>query len=361
MANQSARWLQQPQVGIVTFAIAASVLATAWSRHASLTDASTAAMTLCLIAAVVLGYKFPIYIRHNTKLSVSSIPLFLFAALLPPPLACTAALIAIALGGLAVRKQRGSYFSDIATHAGRGSIIVLMGSVVAHVSLSSGDQLVRMLPYIGAAIVLWAGDLLTLPLALTPICGERPGRILVTAAREGGLSEAAQYVVGVMGVLLAMQQIWALLLLVVPTGLIYLACKKEMDADTFQLLESMADSVDLRNPYAAGHSRRVADLVNGILCEFGMQGQEARHIQTAARLHDIGKIGLPDELLMKTDNLSDEEQRVARTCPDQAVELLRPYPDLSRCIEMIRHQHERWDGAGYPEKRGGTDIRSVRG
>jgi HD-GYP domain-containing protein (c-di-GMP phosphodiesterase class II) len=129
-----------------------------------------------------------------------------------------------------------------------------------------------------------------------------------------------------------------------------------MDGDTFQLLQDMADHIDLRGSYTKGHSGRVQELVEGILDQLEMHGQEAIQIITAARLHDIGKIGLPDQLLINSGSLSPEEQALVESYPAQGADLMKAYPDFARGLEMVRHHHERWDGTGYPDRLAGTDI-----
>src|SRR5947209_12107254 len=113
------------------------------------------------------------------------------------------------------------------------------------------------------------------------------------------------------------------------------------------MLESMADAVDLRDPYTGGHSRRVADLSELILKALPMRGPEADLIVSSARVHDIGKIGMPDQVLKKEGPLSDEEWVFMKDHPVKGAELLRKYPDFARGAGIIRHHHERWDGLGY--------------
>jgi hypothetical protein len=312
------------------------------------------ALACSLVVGVVLAYQFPIYIRHNTKLCVISIPLFLMVALLPPPFAGVAVLLAMLASELTVQKKRGTIPGDIATNAGRWVILAVAASFVAHLQWPA--PLLSQAPPFLAALLLWVGDLATLPLALCPICAERPTRVVLGALREGGAAEAAQYGVALVGLFLAAHEIWMLGMLLVPAILVYLAFKKEIDDDTMQLLESMADAMDLRDPYLAGHSRRVAELVAGILHEFGMHGQEAHQIVTAARLHDLGKMEIPDQVLLKPGALSEDERTLLETYPNRGADLLCAYPDFSRGIEMIRHHHERWDGKGYPDGLKGTDI-----
>ena len=355
------RYGPAPQIGAGTLALALLVVATSWMvallmRTTGLESPVILPLALCLVAAVVVAHRFPIYLRHKAKIVVFTIPLFLIAALLPPPLAAIGAGLGVLLGELAVRDRTGNQPSVIATAVGRWTVVAMLGSLVAHVPVADGAIVLRGLLLLAAALLLFSGDLLTAPLVIAPISGEKPGHIIVTCAREAGPSEAMQYLVGVFGALIALQQAWAVALLAVPTVLVYLMSKKEVDPDTYQLLESMADAVDLRDPYRAEHSRRVAELTRSMLQELGVRGQEAAFILMAARLHDIGKIGVPDELLLKDGPLTPDQRAVLETHAERGAELLKHYPDFARGVELVRHHHERWDGAGYPDRLAGTDI-----
>jgi putative nucleotidyltransferase with HDIG domain len=145
-------------------------------------------------------------------------------------------------------------------------------------------------------------------------------------------------------------------LLVVPTILLYLFNRKEVDSETLQLLESMADAVDLRDPYTVGHSRRVAQVAAGILHTLGRTGQEAALVLTAARVHDIGKTVIPDHLLLKHGPLTGEERPTMERHATHGAELLEHYPDFARIVDMVRSHHERWDGGGYPDGLRATEI-----
>jgi HD-GYP domain-containing protein (c-di-GMP phosphodiesterase class II) len=123
-----------------------------------------------------------------------------------------------------------------------------------------------------------------------------------------------------------------------------------MHEGTRQLLESMADTVDLRDPYTGGHSRRVTELSAGILRELRVQGPEAALILAAARVHDIGKIGIDDAVLKKPGPLTPEERAIMELHPEHGANLLRRYPDFERGVQIVLHHHESWDGTGYPHR-----------
>src|SRR5438874_8053484 len=129
-----------------------------------------------------------------------------------------------------------------------------------------------------------------------------------------------------------------------------------MQSSTRLLLESMSDAVDLRDPYTGGHSRRVAELSARILRELNIYGAEAELITSAARVHDIGKIGIPDSVLLNGGILSAEEIALMQTHAARGAELLARYKDFARGAAIVRHHHERWDGKGYPDRQKDYDI-----
>jgi HD-GYP domain-containing protein (c-di-GMP phosphodiesterase class II) len=170
--------------------------------------------------------------------------------------------------------------------------------------------------------------------------------------REGMTFEAVQYLIAIVGALAVREEIWSIVLIIIPILITYTAFKnmKEMHFETARILEDMADTVDLRDVYTGGHSKRVAEWARKILTQLDIAGPEAMMIETAARLHDIGKIGLPDSILKKPGKLLLEEIPVMQTHTQKGADLIEKYKDFSRGAVMIKHHHERWDGDGYPSR-----------
>jgi putative nucleotidyltransferase with HDIG domain len=171
-----------------------------------------------------------------------------------------------------------------------------------------------------------------------------------TLVREMGAPEAVQYMLGILGTLVAREHAWALIFLAVPLALVYVAFKhlKELQENTRRMLEEMAEAIDQRDPFTGGHSHRVTEFCQAILEQLPLSGLEADLIMAAARVHDIGKFGIPEELLKKPGALTPEERRIMQTHVEIGVKLLRGYTDFERGKAIVRHHHERWDGEGYP-------------
>ena len=307
-----------------------------------------------LSAAVVASYQFPIHLGRGQKVDLTSVPLFLIAVLSPNMVvgAATAA-AGVLFGELLVKGGRGNLYSDVLTATSRWTIVVLIGSTFSQ--LAGNLSIVALL---GTAFIMWVGDNITCPLVVGPMTGERPLRLMNASFHSATIIEGTQYLLGILGALSASVQVWSLGLLLLPAVLLYIAMKqlKELQSHTHFMLESLADTVDLRDPYTGGHSQRVAVHTAEILKSLSLQGPEAEIVILSARLHDIGKIGVPDYVLNKPGRFTPDEEAIMRTHPDRGADLLKRYPDFARGADIIRHHHENWDGTGYPHGIKRTDI-----
>ena len=121
-------------------------------------------------------------------------------------------------------------------------------------------------------------------------------------------------------------------------------------------LEGWSKALDLRDKETEGHTQRVVDTTLRIAQSLGIDDDELTHIRRGALLHDIGKMGIPDSILLKPGPLTDEEWKVMRRHPSYAYELLYPITHLRPALEIPYYHHERWDGSGYPQGFKGEQI-----
>ncbi len=350
----------QPLVGVGTVVLALLALAASWPEdvlalRGQRTPPEVALLAVALAAAILAAYRYPIHVRHQTKVALVTVAYYLLAVLVPPPLAALTAGLAACAGEVLRRRVSGSYPSDIASEVGRRILMVLIGAVIAHAGASAVPSPAAVL---GAALALAVLDAVSLPLVTAPMAGAPPRQVLVASVRETALAEGMQYVVGIVGAVAATRYLWTLPLLALPCGVVYVAftVMSEMHAGTRQLLENMADAVDLRDPYTGGHSRRVTAYSAAILRELGLHGPEVDLIVTAARVHDIGKIGTPDAVLHKPGTLTPAERAIMEQHPVAGAALLARYRDFARGVALVRHHHESWDGTGYPDRLKGAEI-----
>ncbi|MBA2615867.1 MAG: HD-GYP domain-containing protein [Actinobacteria bacterium] len=121
-------------------------------------------------------------------------------------------------------------------------------------------------------------------------------------------------------------------------------------------MESLSATVDARDSYTAGHSRRVQRLALAIGRELGLSQAELDLLGHAALFHDIGKLAIPDGILLKPSTLTTDEWALMQRHSDEGARIIDRLGFLNDAVPAIRHHHERFDGAGYPERLGGEEI-----
>jgi len=115
-----------------------------------------------------------------------------------------------------------------------------------------------------------------------------------------------------------------------------------------ETIEGWAKALDLRDKETEGHSRRVTETTVDLCRHLGMSAEALVHVRRGALLHDIGKMGVPDSILLKPGKLSDEEWVTMKKHPGYAVQLLSPIKYLRPALDIPQYHHEKWDGSGYP-------------
>ncbi len=121
-------------------------------------------------------------------------------------------------------------------------------------------------------------------------------------------------------------------------------------------MESLSATVDARDAYTAGHSRRVQQLALAIGRELGLSQPELDLLGQAALFHDIGKLAIPDVVLLKPAALSSDEWSLMQRHAEEGARIIDRLGFLGDAVPAIRHHHERWDGAGYPDGLAGEEI-----
>jgi diguanylate cyclase (GGDEF)-like protein/putative nucleotidyltransferase with HDIG domain len=121
-------------------------------------------------------------------------------------------------------------------------------------------------------------------------------------------------------------------------------------------MESLSATVDARDAYTAGHSRRVQQLALAIGRELGLSQAELDLLGHAALFHDIGKLAVPDAILLKPASLTDAEWSLMQKHADEGARIIDRLGFLNDAVPAIRHHHERFDGAGYPDRLKGEEI-----
>lgn len=236
----------------------------------------------------------------------------------------------------------GAVFSTLAPVFDRGSLVLwpslpaLVGGILTYYSLNVGlvttvvalsrrIPVIRLLPaaFKNAVMLFWA-----------------------TAAL--GILFAQVYLVQPASVVLL-----ALPMVIIHNALTNAAALRQTALDT---LAALADMVDRRDPYTFAHSQRVSAYSESIARAMGLAEDQVDEIEWAARVHDVGKIGIPDAILHKPGRLTPDEWQVMAFHPVAGAELAARLRAYDAGAELVRHHHERWDGTGYPDRLAGTAI-----
>jgi diguanylate cyclase (GGDEF)-like protein/putative nucleotidyltransferase with HDIG domain len=130
----------------------------------------------------------------------------------------------------------------------------------------------------------------------------------------------------------------------------------EADPAQQEVIAGLAEALLERDRYTGEHSESVVQLVDSVARGLGLDEAEAAHIRAAALLHDIGKVAIPDDILNKPGKLNEDEWKVMREHPAIGERILRAVPGMGAVARIVRHEHERWDGGGYPDGISGEAI-----
>ncbi|UZP66051.1 response regulator [Desulfovibrio mangrovi] len=142
-------------------------------------------------------------------------------------------------------------------------------------------------------------------------------------------------------------------------GMMLLQERSRLTRERTMLLSAIASliqALEARDAYTRGHSESVASISKSLAEHMGLPPDNVERIVLAARLHDIGKIGIADSVLLKEGKLSDEEYDNIRSHPLKGAQILKPIPSMQSILDAVMYHHERMDGSGYPLGLKGSSI-----
>ena len=320
-------------------------------------------LSALLAPLIALGRLFPIQIAYRRRMVTDTAPLFAAGLLLSPVAAALAAGVAIAgaefLTGRRTRVDpRQVIFNGSQALLGAFAaalsfeLIASEGLPSQHASVLAGIA--------GAALaMLVVNDILVFCViwAQTGIRFRRMAWDFIHG-RNDLPYDVALYGAGFVAAILGAMNPWLLLLVAVPLPVLYRAMQNQvaLRAQTREAVIQLADIVDERDPYTFGHCKRVAEFTGELCAELGLSHDLTEEIVLAARVHDVGKIGIRDAVLLKPERLTEEEFAHIKEHPEIGARLTARFPDFAKGTRYIRHHHEQWDGSGYPSGLKGSEI-----
>jgi putative nucleotidyltransferase with HDIG domain len=123
-----------------------------------------------------------------------------------------------------------------------------------------------------------------------------------------------------------------------------------------ETLASLSNALEAKDAVTSEHTEEVVRLAVAVAAELDLDLEAVRTVELGAVLHDIGKVRVPEAILNKPGPLTDDEWAVMRTHPEVGEQIVRPIQSLEGILPIVRHHHERWDGAGYPDRLSGRAI-----
>ncbi len=124
----------------------------------------------------------------------------------------------------------------------------------------------------------------------------------------------------------------------------------------YRAVQSLVRSLEAKDSYTKGHSERVAEYAQKIALEMGFSQEESEMLNRVAQLHDVGKLGIDEDILNKKEKLTDDEWKMIKRHPITGEEILRPVFLDEKMLAIVRSHHERYDGSGYPDGLKGNKI-----
>jgi putative nucleotidyltransferase with HDIG domain len=317
-----------------------------------------------LALAGILALEFPLHANINEKLSVASAVFFAAVLLLPlwQAAALVGALQAADLCLAAVRRSLATRETpplravgiNVVFNGGQAFLsAVTAGWVLAAGGVSARNGLAgpRETAIVAmAAVAMYCVNLLLVALANALTTSRHPLHLFLNTQRIAYVQFASLYVIGATAAFASVRYAWLPLVAIVPAVLVYHSLRQrvEMRKEAIGAIERMAGEVDRRDPYTYNHSQRVAIYTHAIARKLGFSPADVALLELAAKVHDIGKIRIPDSILLKPAKLTDAERRVMETHPRLGFDILKPFSEYAKVLDLVLAHHERYDGKGYP-------------
>ena len=313
--------------------------------------------TLITLVTSALPVKLPL----GTHQAVSMAPIVAAMALGGPAVAGWVA----AIGTTELREVRGRipWYGTLANHAGMAFPAVAAG--IVYVAIRSIAEpatdwtlAVDFLATIVAAIVLFVLNTLIASGVLALRTGQSLGAVIAGDSRDTVYNNIALAPLGWLMAVVYSIQWWTALLFALPLYTTRLAYQRFVDMrDMFtQTIGALAEAVDKRDPYTARHSHRVKEISVDIGRVMRVSGAELQALEWGGLLHDVGKIGVPDDVLNKPSRLTREERMIMNSHPVLGAQIIAPVTKLAPELPVIRHHHEWYNGSGYPDRLIGDEI-----
>jgi putative nucleotidyltransferase with HDIG domain len=308
------------------------------------------------ILVTLVSWALPVTLAHGIQQAVANAPMLAAIFLGGPAVGGWVAVI----GTTEARELRGEipWYGTLANHAGIAIPAIVAGVVYEALPGRDTGLFTYFLRAMVAGAVLYGLNVLFAGILLSL----RTGKPLRTVLLGDTASTAAPTLaLGPLGWLMAVVysiEWWAALLFALPLYTTRMASQRLIEMrDMFtQTIGALASAVDKRDPFTAKHSQNVKIIAVDIGKVMRVSASELEALEWGGLLHDVGKIGVPDNVLLKQDRLTKEERTIMNSHPVKGAEIISQVTKLAPELPIIRHHHEWYNGSGYPDRLIGDEI-----
>jgi hypothetical protein len=313
-----------------------------------------------VLTALSVALEFSaVSLPHEGSLSVATITHLATLILVPAPFAALSVAGAVAVEEIVMRRPVVKVAFNVSSYAVTASLTSLAVGLIGNPWQAAYTDEPRLAVIMIVAVVVYhlCNKVLTAAI-LALATGRRFGFLLRVNTRTTGLPELGAGALGSLFALLwTIHPLWTALL-AIPTAVISrtLGYVKQLEAETRTAVRSLAEVIDHRDPHTAHHSERVAAYAVELARRFNLDDDLVELIDQAAGVHDLGKIGVPDSVLLKPGPLTESERTTMWLHTEIGARILNHYELFRDGAKIVLHHHERWDGKGYPAGLAGTAI-----
>jgi putative nucleotidyltransferase with HDIG domain len=297
----------------------------------------------------------PLYLSQKLKVTAEDVATFAAALTLSPFLA---GVVAGTSTLVALRTSPDETFVLRAFNAAVATVGTVASAVVFAAVAGGGAIADSPLAVAAAGVAKYGVETTLVDLAVGLQLRRNPLRTWWPIHRRDLVPHGSLYLVGILAALVAGPAPWLILLFILPAGALALALQESarLRERSRRAILDLADIVDARDPYTRGHSQRTADLAERLAKRMGLDPSQVELIRLAARVHDIGKIGTDDHVLLKPGRLDPAEEAEMRRHSDIGATLLAQLPEFWEGATIVLAHHERPDGEGYPRGLRGNEL-----
>ena len=328
--------------------------AAAYAAHSSEIAGVPKPETLAFLAAAIIAEFLAVPLPRGGYLSVSTIPAIAIALLFSPPIAMAIAALAMIPQQIYAREP----WYKLAFNTAASAIAVGLSSLVVGATTDGqirtvlqGNSPTAFLAVALAGLLYYSVNKLMTHVVVALANQRSIWSVIIGNSRDILAPDAGMLLVGaLLAFIWAVRPAWSLAIMV-PTVVTYSTLKymRRNKIETAAAVIAIADIVDSRDSDTYHHSRRVALYVEALAETMGLDSGIAELIVSAARVHDLGKIGIPDSILLKPGRLTATEMAVMRGHSAIGAEILGRFEQYQSGTALARHHHERYDGGGYPD------------